>query len=132
MEKGPETFTIIPNWMTVKDYAKACGVVNRTIVERMERGDIAHVRVHGIDVIDTKASPPTKAMYGKREKPHGFVWPPTMPHKDELVWVGRFVSEQGVRGDSLYRAVLYGRVQGWGVAGRVVIKRADAMAVLGR
>lgn len=116
--------------MLVADYARACGVVNRTIIERIERGKIAHTRIDGLYVIDATASPFSQRHVPSTPKAETFQWPPAMPPHTSLVWIGRFAEAKNVRADALFRAVLFGDMQGWGVGNRVLVRQEDAERII--
>lgn len=122
----------IDHWVDVSAYANACGVANRAIVDRAKRGVITHTMVDGVRLIDMQASPPAKLLSAHATKAPAWQWPDNMPPKTQLVWVWRFASKNGVRSDAIYRAVLYNNINAWGAAGRVLVKRADALQIIGK
>ncbi|TNF23978.1 MAG: hypothetical protein EP314_08555 [Bacteroidetes bacterium] len=123
------TFIVMEHWMLVGAYAQACGVPYYPITKRIEKGKLSHVRIDGEYIINAQISPPVKTFPRKWSKPPAFPWPEGMPSKDELVWVTRFVRKQKMRSDALYRAILFGEIPAWGVSGRVLVRKADALAI---
>lgn len=116
--------------MQVGAYAQACGVPHYAITKRIQRGKLAHVRIDGEFIIDASVSPPIKTFPRKWSPPPLFRWPANMPPKDELVWVTRFVRKQNMRSDTIYRAILFGEIPAWGVSGRVLVRKADALSIV--
>lgn len=125
-------FTRIDHWQDVLTFAKNSQVRNRAIVERIQRGVLCHTKIDGSYIIDTEVTPPAKRLYASTPKAPHLNWPTNMPPSSELVWVARFADKHSVRSDALYRAILFGEIDGWGVSGRVLVKRTDAQAIIGR
>jgi len=116
--------------MKVPEYAQACGVPNYTITKRIQSGKVCSVRIDGEFVIDVVCSPPIKSITRWHPKAPSFNWPINIPPRSELTWVTRFVRSKKVRSDAIYRAILSETIPAWGVSGRVLVRKADALAVI--
>lgn len=125
-----QQFTVIDHWQDVPTFARNSGVVNRTIVERIERGVLCYTVIDGQRIIDASATPPAFRLFASTPKAPAFQWPTNLPPRGELVWVSRFAERHSVRTDTLFRAILFGELQAWGAAGRVLVRRADAERII--
>jgi len=124
-------FTRIDRWQDVPTFAKNSQVRNRAIVERVERGVLCYTKIDGSYIIDAEVTPPAKRLYSSTPKAPQLNWSTNIPPSSELVWIARFAEKHSVRSGSLYRAVLFGEIDGWGVSGKVLVKRTDAQAIIG-
>jgi hypothetical protein len=130
MQTPAFTFKRIDHWLLPSEFAKLSGVKNPTVVDRIKRGVITATMVDGFYLVDAAASEPKRDMAKFAPKAQPFRWPLDMPPAKELVWARKFAHGKHVRADALFKAVLFGDIPGWGVAGRVLIRREDAERIV--
>ena len=117
----------IPNFLPLGEYAKLCGVENRAIYNRIKNKTLAILHIHGVDLIDTIQSPPTKrGDYRNRSNLRTPSLPDDVDVKN-LFWVNHFAAEHSIALNALYERIFLGYYKGVIIGGKLFV---DATSVV--
>ena len=117
----------LPNFLSVKEYAKQCGVQNRAIHERIKYKTVASINVNGIDFIDSQQSPPTNmADYRNKSNLHSPILPDDMDVSN-LFWVKHYAKREKISPSFLYEQLILGHYKGMIIGDKIFIDATSVM-----
>jgi hypothetical protein len=122
-----KTFTILENFVTLSEYARLCGVHPDAITKRFKNGRISGVVIYGKLFIDAETSPPKGRIQGRGPKAPAPKLPADFPPLSELVCLLPWVYKHKVTAGERMTAILFGRVQAWGMGDQVIVRRHDLL-----
>lgn len=108
-------------WLSVETYGRESKIGNRAVYQRIKRKAISFIRIDDWVVIDARLSRPAKQLSPRQIAPP-FVLLAGMPPYSELIRITSFCEREGIRGHTLFTAIILGDLPAWAFADQVFIK----------
>lgn len=121
---------VLTNFLSVRQYARLCGVPNRTIYDRVYNKTVSAVKVCGYYFIDVEKSPPEKRVdHRKKHLLVKAVLPPDIDYQN-LITVKQFVNRKKMRSDSIYESVILGTLNAVIIGDMVFVDKSEVSSMV--
>jgi len=122
----------LENFVSVKEYARLCGVPTRTIHYRVKKRTVSAIKLCGYSFIDVEKSPPEKrANYRQKQLLQKASLPPEVVAMN-LITVKEYAKRKKMRADRIYDSIINGKLEAIVIGETVFVDKAEVSSVLAK